>query len=96
MAGGVERLGVADGSAQAFDEFGNVRIRERKDSEFLVESPRGISPRGAHRTVREPLDSHGSYHPAARGVTPAAHWENKFGSRLATLTNHRDALRLRL
>lgn len=28
-----------------------------------VESPRGVSPRGAHRTVREPLDSHGSYHP---------------------------------
>ena len=25
-----------------------------------VESPRGISPRGSHRTVREPLNSHGS------------------------------------
>ena len=61
-----------------------------------VESPRGVSPRGAHRTVREPLDSHGSYHPAARGVTPAAHWENNFGSRLATFTNQRDALRFRL
>ncbi len=60
-----------------------------------VESPRGVSPRGAHRTVREPLDSHGSYHPAARGVTPAAHWENNFGSRLATVTNQRDALRFR-
>ena len=30
-----------------------------------VESPRGISPRGAHRTVREPLDSHGSCQPFA-------------------------------
>ncbi len=54
------------------------------------------SRRTAHRTVREPLDSHGSYHPAARGVTPAAHWENNFGSRLATFTNQRDALRFRL
>jgi hypothetical protein len=28
------------------------------------ESPRGIAPRGARRTVREPLDSYGSHHRA--------------------------------
>jgi hypothetical protein len=28
-----------------------------------AESPRGISPRGAHRTVRDSLPSHGSCHP---------------------------------
>ena len=28
-----------------------------------VESPRGTSPRGAHRTVRDTLTSYGSYHP---------------------------------
>ena len=32
-------------------------------SSSRAESPRGISPRGAHRTVLEPLDSHGSCHP---------------------------------
>ena len=34
--------------------------------EAEVESPRGISPRGAHRTVREPLGSHGSSYAAVR------------------------------
>lgn len=32
----------------------------------VVESPGGISPPGAHRTVRESLNSYGSCHPAAR------------------------------
>ena len=30
-----------------------------------VKSPGGVSPPGAHRTVREPLGSYGSYRPAA-------------------------------
>ena len=36
----------------------------------MAESARGISPRAAHRTVREPLDSHGSCHP--RRLPPSA------------------------
>src|SRR5215470_12014094 len=32
-------------------------------SQLMAESPRGISPRGAHRSVLEPLGSHGSCHP---------------------------------
>jgi hypothetical protein len=35
-----------------------------------AESARGISPRAAHRSVREPLDSHGSCHP--RRLPPSA------------------------
>ena len=58
-----------------------------------VESPRGISPRGAHRTVREPLGSHGSYHPAARGLTPYFHKTKSAVSRSATFANQRAALR---
>jgi hypothetical protein len=48
-----------------------------------VESPGGISPPGAHRSRREPLDSPGSCHPA-EGCTPHAQWTNSLGSRLAT------------
>jgi hypothetical protein len=33
-----------------------------------AESARGISPRAAHRTVREPLDSYGSCHPPKTAV----------------------------
>ena len=61
-----------------------------------VESPGGISPPGAHRTGREPLDSSGSYHPAVRGFAPAAHRVIRSGERRATLSSQRDALRLRL
>ena len=35
----------------------------RRGRVTVAESARGISPRAAHRTVREPLDSHGSCHP---------------------------------
>ena len=37
------------------------------------EWPRGISPRGSLRTVREPLDSYGSHHPVG---LPASHSRN--------------------
>jgi hypothetical protein len=33
-----------------------------------VESPRGTSPRGAHRTVRDTLASYGSHHPHATSL----------------------------
>src|SRR5271165_7558667 len=41
----------------------------RFDSRSRGESPRGVSPRGARRTVREPLDSYSSHH----GATPHPH-----------------------
>src|SRR5262249_50262055 len=31
--------------------------------QWTAESPRGIAPQGAHRSVLEPLGSHGSCHP---------------------------------
>src|SRR6516225_8876606 len=38
-----------------------VEMEEDRNSRLaLVESPGGVSPPGAPRTVREPLDSHGS------------------------------------
>jgi hypothetical protein len=37
---------------------------------FQAESPRGISPRGAHRSGREPLDSSGSCHPWRAAASP--------------------------
>src|ERR1700730_3737198 len=47
-----------------------------------AESARGISPRAAHRTVREPLDSYGSCH-SLKAVAfryswapPVARWPN--------------------
>jgi hypothetical protein len=40
----------------------------------LAESPRGISPRGAHRTVRDRLRSHGSCHPLK---TTASHQDHR-------------------
>ena len=40
-----------------------VQDEQERDS-ILVEWPGGISPPGSHRTVREPLNSHGSYHAA--------------------------------
>ena len=57
-----------------------VREAPGKATEFILragmragpgrgESPRGISPRGARRTVREPLDSYSSHHRA----TPHSH-----------------------
>ena len=46
-----------------------------------AESPRGISPRGAHRTVRDCLQSHGSCHPLRaaalrhnQSAPPVASW----------------------
>src|SRR5262249_31335001 len=46
----------------------SYRDLEREEQAFLTvaeaaESPRGIAPRGAHRSVLEPLGSHGSCHP---------------------------------
>lgn len=52
------------------------------------------APPGPHRTVRESLDSHGSYRPDVLGITPAAHWENSSGCRLATVSSQREALLL--
>src|SRR6516225_6187787 len=43
---------------------------ERSCPQEHAESARGVSPRAAHRTVREPLDSHGSCHP--RRLPPPA------------------------
>ena len=37
---------------------------------FTVESPGGISPPGAHRTIREPLSSYGSPHETAPDYKP--------------------------
>jgi hypothetical protein len=37
-----------------------ARASRAYQSEAIVESPGGISPPGAPKTVREPLDSHGS------------------------------------
>ena len=52
---------------------------------------RGISPPRSLRTVREPLDSYGSYHPAA---TPKERQCAKSaGCRLATPRTHRLAFR---
>ena len=41
-------------------EQGVVYFSSDEEALRTVESPRGISPRGSHRTVREPLNSHGS------------------------------------
>ena len=38
----------------------NRRSRTAFKADLIVASPGGISPPGAPRTVREPLDSHGS------------------------------------
>ena len=46
-----------------------LRIAEDHENQISGESPRGISPRGARRTVREPLDSYSSHH----GATPHPH-----------------------
>ena len=45
-------------------KLGNELGRKALEGVAGVESPGGISPPGAHRTGREPLDSSGSYHPA--------------------------------
>ena len=42
---------------------GDDPVSRPGESHPEAESPRGISPRGAHRSVLEPLDSHGSCHP---------------------------------
>jgi hypothetical protein len=39
---------------------GTLLVRHSKKSVEMVESPGGISPPGAPRTVRDPLESHGS------------------------------------
>ena len=63
------------------------------DPEFrAVKSPRGITPRGAYGTVLEPLGSHGSYHPAVRGLTPAFHKAKSSVSRSEVFASHRCCL----
>src|SRR5215510_7479325 len=40
-----------------------VQLATQMKFKWSAESPRGIAPRGAHRSVLEPLGSHGSCHP---------------------------------
>ena len=48
--------GPANGSVAALSRRYSDALRTRK----IVESPRGVAPLGAPRSVREPLDSYGS------------------------------------
>ena len=41
--------------------------------------PGGIAPPGSHRTVRDSLPSHGSYHPVGRKSRVQTHWANPRG-----------------
>jgi len=41
----------------------DITVSRPGESHPEAESARGISPRAAHRSVLEPLDSHGSCHP---------------------------------
>jgi hypothetical protein len=54
-----------------------------------VESPGGISPPGARRSRREPLDSPGSCHPAVGRAIPQ--WANRPRSRSAIAARNRAA-----
>ena len=55
-----------------------------------VESPEGTSPSGAHRTVREPLDSYGSSHPTA-DTQPIRQCAINLGALWATLPKQQKA-----
>jgi len=55
--------------------------------ELLVESPGGVSPPGARRSRREPLDSPGSCHPAVGRAIPQ--WANRPRSRSAIAARNR-------
>src|SRR5205809_6792817 len=57
------------------------------DAEAAGESPGGISPPGALRSGREPLDSSGSHHPAL-GSTPRRQWAKRVGSGCARLAKN--------
>lgn len=46
---------------------------------FVVGSPGGVSPPGSHRTVREPLGSHGSCHPGHQALGVTAQWAKSLG-----------------
>ena len=55
-------------------------VRSRHPAEgHPVGWPGGFSPPGSHRTVRDSLPSHGSYHPVGRKSRVQAHWANPRG-----------------
>jgi hypothetical protein len=60
---GSQRHYVIGNFVSTIDGVVSYKVSRPGESHPEAESPRGVSPRGAHRTVLEPLDSHGSCHP---------------------------------